>query len=89
MEYSSKEPSGSEPWTNSLSNTVCHPDFCVFISAEPAPTPEEHIILQGILENSIKITDEVPTGMLTNFHASLYGFDRVKASYIFFPFCLL
>ncbi|XP_060103688.1 dynein axonemal heavy chain 11 [Heteronotia binoei] len=53
-----------------------HPDFRVFISAEPAPTPEEHVIPQGILENSIKIINEPPTGMLTNLHAALYNFDQ-------------
>ncbi|KAM6104169.1 LOW QUALITY PROTEIN: dynein axonemal heavy chain 11 [Theristicus caerulescens] len=52
-----------------------HPDFHVFISAETAPTPEEHITPQGILENSIKITSELPTGMLANLHAALYSFD--------------
>ncbi|NXF50317.1 DYH11 protein, partial [Oceanites oceanicus] len=53
-----------------------HPDFHVFISAELAPTPEEHIIPQGILQNSIKITSEPPTGMLANLHAALYSFDQ-------------
>nr|XP_056713421.1 dynein axonemal heavy chain 11 [Euleptes europaea] len=53
-----------------------HLDYRVFISAEPAPTPKEHIIPQGILENSIKIINEPPTGMLTNLHAALYNFDQ-------------
>ncbi|KAK4826757.1 hypothetical protein QYF61_011125 [Mycteria americana] len=53
-----------------------HPDFHVFISAEAAPTPEKHIIPQGILENSIKITTEPPTGMLANLHAALYSFNQ-------------
>ncbi|KAM6210848.1 LOW QUALITY PROTEIN: dynein axonemal heavy chain 11 [Sarcoramphus papa] len=53
-----------------------HPDFHVFISAEPAPTPEKNIIPQGILENSIKITSEPPTGMLANLQAALYSFDQ-------------
>ncbi|KFV89861.1 Dynein heavy chain 11, axonemal, partial [Fulmarus glacialis] len=53
-----------------------HPDFRVFISAELAPTPEEHIIPQGILEHSIKVTSESPTGMLANLHAALYNFDQ-------------
>ncbi|GCB64021.1 hypothetical protein scyTo_0000226, partial [Scyliorhinus torazame] len=53
-----------------------HPDYRVFISAEPAPTSEEHVIPQGILESSIKITDEPPTGMLANLHAALYNFDQ-------------
>ncbi|XP_060638089.2 dynein axonemal heavy chain 11 [Anolis sagrei] len=53
-----------------------HSDYRVFISAEPAPSPEEHIIPQGILENSIKIINEPPTGMLANLHAALYNFDQ-------------
>ena len=40
-----------------------HKDFRVFVSAEPAGTPESHIIPQSILENAIKITNEPPTGM--------------------------
>ncbi|XP_066487525.1 dynein axonemal heavy chain 11 [Tiliqua scincoides] len=53
-----------------------HSDYRVFMSAEPAPTPEEHILPQGILENSIKIINEPPTGMLANLHAALYNFDQ-------------
>ncbi|KAG9277586.1 dynein heavy chain 11, axonemal-like [Astyanax mexicanus] len=53
-----------------------HPDYRVFMSAEPSPTPQEHIIPQGILENSIKITNEPPTGMLANVHAALDNFDQ-------------
>ncbi|MGH0148390.1 UNVERIFIED_CONTAM: hypothetical protein FKN15_039512 [Acipenser sinensis] len=53
-----------------------HPDYRVFISAEPAATPDEHSIPQVILENSIKITNEPPTGMLANLHAALYNFDQ-------------
>ncbi|MEE6466363.1 hypothetical protein FKM82_006924 [Ascaphus truei] len=53
-----------------------HRDYRVFISAEPASTPEEHIIPQGILESSIKITNEPPTGMMANLHAALYNFDQ-------------
>lgn len=40
-----------------------HNDFRLFMSAEPAATPTAHIIPQGILESSIKITNEPPTGM--------------------------
>ncbi|XP_023565616.1 dynein heavy chain 11, axonemal [Octodon degus] len=54
-----------------------HEDYRVFMSAESAPTPDEHIIPQGLLENSIKITNEPPTGMLANLHAALYNFDQV------------
>ncbi|XP_068101608.1 dynein axonemal heavy chain 11-like isoform X2 [Hyperolius riggenbachi] len=53
-----------------------HPDYRVFMSAEPAVTHKEHIIPQGILENAIKITNEPPTGMLANLHAALDNFDQ-------------
>uniref|UniRef100_A0A673MZ54 Dynein beta chain, ciliary-like n=1 Tax=Sinocyclocheilus rhinocerous TaxID=307959 RepID=A0A673MZ54_9TELE len=55
-----------------------HQDYRVFMSAEPSPTQQEHIIPQGILENSIKITNEPPTGMLANLHAALDNFDQVN-----------
>ncbi|KAI5140670.1 Dynein Heavy Chain 9, Axonemal, partial [Manis pentadactyla] len=54
-----------------------HPEFRVFISAEPAPSPEGHIIPQGILENSIKSTNEPPTGMHANLHKALDNFTQV------------
>ncbi|XP_036920260.1 dynein heavy chain 17, axonemal [Sturnira hondurensis] len=53
-----------------------HEDYRVFISAEPAPTPEAHIIPQGILENAIKITNEPPTGMHANLHKALDLFTQ-------------
>ncbi|KAM5271528.1 dynein axonemal heavy chain 11 [Ctenodactylus gundi] len=53
-----------------------HGDYRVFMSAEAAATPDEHIIPQGLLENSIKITNEPPTGMLANLHAALHNFDQ-------------
>uniref|UniRef100_A0A8P0S8H0 Dynein axonemal heavy chain 11 n=1 Tax=Canis lupus familiaris TaxID=9615 RepID=A0A8P0S8H0_CANLF len=53
-----------------------HRDYRVFMSAESAPTPNEHIIPQGLLEDSIKITNEPPTGMMANLHAALYNFDQ-------------
>ncbi|XP_078230912.1 dynein axonemal heavy chain 17 isoform X3 [Callithrix jacchus] len=53
-----------------------HKDYRVFISAEPAPSPETHIIPQGILENSIKITNEPPTGMHANLHKALDLFTQ-------------
>ncbi|NWT53908.1 DYH9 protein, partial [Erythrocercus mccallii] len=53
-----------------------HRDFRVFVSAEPAPCPESHIIPQGILENSIKITSEAPTGMHANLHKALDNFSQ-------------
>ncbi|XP_021069297.1 dynein heavy chain 17, axonemal isoform X2 [Mus pahari] len=53
-----------------------HEDYRVFISAEPAPTAETHIIPQGILENAIKITNEPPTGMYANLHKALDLFTQ-------------
>ncbi|XP_059853389.1 dynein axonemal heavy chain 9 [Delphinus delphis] len=53
-----------------------HPEFRVFISAEPAPSTEGHIIPQGILESSVKITNEPPTGMHANLHKALDNFTQ-------------
>ena len=57
---------------------LAHQDYRVFISAEPPPSQEEHVIPQGILENSIKITSEPPTGMFANLHAALNNFNQVS-----------
>ena len=46
------------------------------MSAEPAPTPEGHIIPQSILEAAIKITNEPPTGMQANLHKAFDNFDQ-------------
>ncbi|XP_045523813.1 dynein beta chain, ciliary [Pieris brassicae] len=54
----------------------CHPDFRLFMSAEPAATAAAHIIPQGILESSIKITNEPPTGMQANLHKALDNFNQ-------------
>ncbi|MGH0141371.1 UNVERIFIED_CONTAM: hypothetical protein FKN15_073834 [Acipenser sinensis] len=53
-----------------------HGEFRVFISAEPASSADSHIIPQGILENSIKITNEPPTGMHANLHKALDNFNQ-------------
>ena len=53
-----------------------HKKYRVFLSAEPAPSPDSHIIPQGILESSIKITNEPPTGMMANIHKSLDNFTQ-------------
>ncbi|NWI20364.1 DYH9 protein, partial [Crypturellus soui] len=69
-------------WLSSLEKKLeqhsegSHRDFRVFISAEPAPSPDSHIIPQGILENSIKITNEAPTGMHANLHKALDNFNQ-------------
>ena len=54
----------------------------MYISAEPAGSPSAHIIPQGILESSIKITNEPPTGMLANLHKALDNFNQVMISLI-------
>ncbi|XP_043958392.1 dynein heavy chain 9, axonemal isoform X2 [Gambusia affinis] len=53
-----------------------HENFRVFVSAEPSSTRDSHIIPQGILENSIKITNEPPTGMHANLHKALDNFNQ-------------
>ena len=54
--------------------------YRVYISAELAGSPSAHIIPQGILESSIKITNEPPTGMLANLHKALENFNEVMIS---------
>ncbi|NXI41699.1 DYH17 protein, partial [Galbula dea] len=53
-----------------------HSDHRVFMSTEPAPSPETHIIPQGLLENATKITSELPMGMNTNLHKALDLFTQ-------------
>ncbi|KAJ3191413.1 hypothetical protein HK101_007802 [Irineochytrium annulatum] len=53
-----------------------HPDFRVFLSAEPAGDPQFHIIPISILQASIKITNEPPTGMQANIHRALDNFTQ-------------
>uniref|UniRef100_A0A182IVR3 Dynein beta chain, ciliary n=4 Tax=Anopheles atroparvus TaxID=41427 RepID=A0A182IVR3_ANOAO len=53
-----------------------HDHYRVFMSAEPAATASAHIIPQGILESSIKITNEPPTGMQANIHKALDNFTQ-------------
>ncbi|XP_019728452.1 dynein heavy chain 11, axonemal isoform X3 [Hippocampus comes] len=53
-----------------------HPSYRVFITGEPAPSPEQHVIPRGILENAIKITNEPPTGMNPSLHAAINNFSQ-------------
>lgn len=70
-------------WLSTLEKLVehhsleSHPEYRLFMSAEPAPSPETHIIPQGLLDNSIKITSEPPTGMRANLHGALDLFNQV------------
>lgn len=49
--------------------------FRIFLSAEPAADPEFHIIPSSLLQRSIKITNEPPTGMNANLHRALDSFE--------------
>ncbi|KAJ1562568.1 Dynein heavy chain 9, axonemal [Cladochytrium tenue] len=53
-----------------------HEEFRVFLSAEPAGDPAYHIIPISILQASIKITNEPPTGMQANIHRALDNFTQ-------------
>merc|ERR1711881_516915 len=69
-------------WLSTLEKMVekysvgSHEAYRVYISAEPAGTRESHIIPQGILESSIKITNEPPTGMQANLHKAFDNFTQ-------------
>ncbi|XP_051851510.1 dynein axonemal heavy chain 9 [Antechinus flavipes] len=69
-------------WLDSLEKKLeqhsnsSHHKFRVFMSAEPATSPDGHIIPQGILENSIKITNEPPMGMHAKLHKALDNFTQ-------------
>ncbi|XP_023819910.1 dynein heavy chain 11, axonemal [Oryzias latipes] len=54
----------------------CHPSYRVFLTGEPAPRPEQHVIPRGMLESAIKITNEPPTGMSASLHAALSNFSQ-------------
>ncbi|KAF3691815.1 Dynein heavy chain 11, axonemal Axonemal beta dynein heavy chain 11 Ciliary dynein heavy chain 11 [Channa argus] len=63
-----------------------HPHHRVFISVEPPPSHEQHVIPRGILENAIKITNEPPTGMNASLHATPINFSQDFNS-MFFSLC--
>lgn len=63
-----------------------HENYRVYMSAEPAADRAGHIIPQGILESSIKITNEPPTGMLANLHKALDNFNQVEPFPLTVPF---
>ena len=69
-------------WLSSLEKILekfsenSHENFRIFMSAEPAADPTNHIIPQGILETAIKITNEPPTGMQANLHKALDNFNQ-------------
>ncbi|XP_045472902.1 dynein beta chain, ciliary-like isoform X2 [Harmonia axyridis] len=53
-----------------------HENFRLYLSAEPSGDPLSCVIPQGILESSIKITNEPPTGMFANLHKALDNFNQ-------------
>ena len=71
-----------------------HEQYRVFMSAEPPPAAEFHIIPQGLLEDSVKITNEPPTKIQANLHKALDNFsqvDHLKSTkqLCLFQFCVL
>lgn len=61
-----------------------HPNYRLFITGEPAPSPEQHVIPRGILEDAIKITNEPPTGLKSSLHAALNNFSQVCLNFHFY-----
>ena len=53
-----------------------HDNFRLFLSADPASSPANHIIPGAILESSIKITNEPPSGVQANLHKALHNFNQ-------------
>lgn len=56
-------------------SSSAHENFRIFLSAEPAADPEFHVIPSSLLQRSIKITNEPPTGMNANLHRALDSFE--------------
>ncbi|KAK9702182.1 Dynein heavy chain region D6 P-loop domain [Popillia japonica] len=57
-------------------NENSHEDYRLFLSAEAAADPSSNVLPPGILESSIKITNEPPTGMFANLHKALDNFTQ-------------
>lgn len=63
-----------------------HPNFRLFVSAEAAISPDFHAIPFSILEASIKITNESPTGIKANLHRALDNFTQeMLVSFSYYP----
>ena len=69
-------------WLPSLEKKIeelsegAHSKYRLYLSADPASNPANHIIPQSILETSIKITNEPPTGIFANVHKALDNFNQ-------------
>ncbi|KAL7886390.1 hypothetical protein AOLI_G00041110 [Acnodon oligacanthus] len=59
-----------------LTGRDADPQYRVFLSGQPAPSPDQHIIPRAILENSLKLTNEPPAGMNASLHAALNTFSQ-------------
>lgn len=61
-----------------LQSASIHPDFRLFLSANP---PEEggKPIPPGVLEACLKVTNEPPKGMKANLHKALDNFSQVQS----------
>lgn len=57
-------------------NENSHENYRLYLSAEAAGDPMSNVLPQGILESSIKITNEPPTGMYANLHKALDNFSQ-------------
>lgn len=57
-------------------NEGSNDNYRLYMSAEPSADPHVSVLPQGILESSIKITNEPPTGMLANLHKALDNFNQ-------------
>uniref|UniRef100_A0AAR2IKN0 AAA+ ATPase domain-containing protein n=1 Tax=Pygocentrus nattereri TaxID=42514 RepID=A0AAR2IKN0_PYGNA len=59
-----------------LTGRDADPQYRVFLSSQPDPSPDQHIIPRAILENSLKLTSEPPTGLNASLHAALNTFSQ-------------
>ncbi|XP_072536739.1 dynein axonemal heavy chain 11 [Salminus brasiliensis] len=71
-----------EHWLAHLGDLLEHlgrradPQYRVFLTGQPAPSPDQHIIPRAILESAFKLTNEPPTGMKPSLHAALDSFSQ-------------
>ncbi|XP_022909837.1 dynein beta chain, ciliary-like [Onthophagus taurus] len=57
-------------------NENSNENYRLYLSAEAAADPANNVLPPGILESSIKITNEPPTGMFANLHKALDNFTQ-------------
>ena len=53
-----------------------HPEFRCFVSSEPPGLPDQEIIPESILQNSIKVANEAPTDLKSNLRRAFSKFDE-------------